>query len=137
MPNIKLHEIGVGWIQETMAQIFTTAVLNYIKSYPSGTDWESSWIFHVRVPHNILHHKLGLTFYTNIKSLQFSQMNYFRRTENQYDERNHEKCHVFLLQKQEVLWWIGKIFPFGWKRFLFYNSAKSTPPRVRKTIPWP
>ena len=38
------------------------AILNYNTRYHSSIDWEASRVFHGRVPHNILDHKLGITF---------------------------------------------------------------------------
>ena len=38
------------------------AILNYYTTYHSSIDFEPSRVFHGRVPHNILDHKLGLRF---------------------------------------------------------------------------
>ena len=42
------------------------AILNYNTTYHSSIDSEPSRLFHGRVPHNILGHKLGLRFNPNI-----------------------------------------------------------------------
>ena len=42
------------------------AILNYNTTYHSSIDCEPSRVFHGRVPHNILDHKLGLRFNPNI-----------------------------------------------------------------------
>ena len=42
------------------------AFLNYNTTYHSSIDCEPSRVFHCRVPHKILDHKLGLRFNTNI-----------------------------------------------------------------------
>ena len=41
------------------------AILNYNTTYQSSIDCEPSRVFHGRVPHNILDHKLGLRFNPN------------------------------------------------------------------------
>ena len=53
------------------------AILNYNTTYHPSIDCEPSRVFHGRVPHNILDHKLGLRFNPNINQLQISQKNYF------------------------------------------------------------
>ena len=52
------------------------AILNYNTTYHSSIDCEPSRVFHGRVPHNILDHKLGLRFNSTSHLLQILQKNY-------------------------------------------------------------
>ena len=54
-----------------------TAILNYNTTYHSGTDCQGSRVFHYRVPHNILDHKLGLRFNPNATPTTDFQKNYY------------------------------------------------------------
>ena len=51
-------------------------ILNYNTTYHSSIDCEPSRVFHGRVPHNILDHKLGLRFNPNITPTTDLQKNY-------------------------------------------------------------
>ena len=56
------------------------AILNYITTYHSSIDCELRRVFHDRVPHNILDHKLGLRFNPNIAATTDFPEELLRRT---------------------------------------------------------
>ena len=62
------------------------AILNYNTTYHSSIDCEPSRVFHGRVPHTILDHKLGLRFNTNIIPTTDFVEELLRRTKILYDK---------------------------------------------------
>ena len=62
------------------------AILNYNTTYHSSIDCEPSRVFHGRVPHNILDHKLGLQFNPNIAPTTDFAEKLLRRTQILYDK---------------------------------------------------
>ena len=62
------------------------AILNYNTTYHSSIDCEPSRVFHGRVPHNILDHKLGLRFNPNIAPTTDFAEELLRRTKILYDK---------------------------------------------------
>ena len=111
------------------------AILNYNTTYFSSIDCEPSRVFHGRVPHNILDHKLGLRFNHNIAPTTDFAEEILRRTKILYDKtKKNEKCHEVVHQIQEVLRQKSESFTFKRKRLLFPTPAKSRPPRVKNTV---
>ena len=106
------------------------AILNYNTTYQSSIDCEPSRVFHGRVPHNILDHKLGLRFNPNNTPTTSFAEELLRRTKILYD-----KTKKNVMQSQEVLRQESKSLTFKRKRLLLYTSAKSGPPRVKNTVP--
>ena len=61
------------------------AILNYNTTYHSNINCEPSRVFHGRVPHNILDHKLGLRFNPNAAPTTDFAEELLRRTKKLYD----------------------------------------------------
>ena len=78
------------------------AILNYNTTYHSSIDCEPSRVFHGRVPHNILDHKLGLRFNPNIAPTTDFAEELLRRTKNPI-RQNQEKRHAVIYQIQKIL----------------------------------
>ena len=109
------------------------AIPIYNTTYHSSMDCEPSRVFHGRVPHNILDHKLGLRFNPNITPTTNFAEELLRRTKILYD-KNQEKCHAVIYQIQKILRQKSKSFTLKRKRLLLNTLAKSGPPRVKNTI---
>ena len=62
------------------------AILNYNTTYHSSIDCEPRRVFHGRVPHNILDHKLGSRFNPNIAPTTHLAEELLRRTKILYDK---------------------------------------------------
>ena len=62
------------------------AILSYNTTYHSSIDFEPSRVFHGRVPHNILDHKLNLRFNPNIAPTTDFAEKLLRRTKILYDK---------------------------------------------------
>ena len=62
------------------------AILNYNTTYHSSINCEPSRVFHGRLPHNILDHKLGLRFNPNIAPTTDFAEKLLRRTKLLYDK---------------------------------------------------
>ena len=62
------------------------AILNYNTTYHSSIDCEPSRVFHGRVPHNFLDHKLGLRFNPNIAPTTDFAEELLQRTKILYDK---------------------------------------------------
>ena len=68
------------------------AILNYNTTYHSIIDCEPSRLFHGRVPHNILDHKLGLRFNPNTAPITYFAEELLRRIKILYDKTNKTSC---------------------------------------------
>ena len=100
------------------------AILNYNTTYHSSFDCEPSRVFHGRVPHNILDHKLGLPFNPNIAPNTDFAREILRRTKILIDKRkkNVMQSHI---KKQKVLRQKSKSFANKRERLLLHTEAKS------------
>ena len=76
------------------------AILNYNTTYRSSIDCEPSIAFHGRVPHNILYHKLGLLFNTNIAPTTDFAEELLRRTKNLYDKTKKKFKQSYIKNKR-------------------------------------
>ena len=77
------------------------AILNHNMTYHSCIDCEPSRVFHGRVPHNILDHKLGLRFNPNIApitDLIAEELN--RRTKILYDKTKKNVMQSYIKYKK-------------------------------------
>ena len=110
------------------------ANLNYNTTYHSSIDCEPSRVFHGRVPHNILDHKLGFRFNPNNTPTTDFAEKLLRRTKIIYD-KTKKKRHAVIYQIQEVIRQKSESLTFTRKRILLYTSAKSGPPRVKDPVP--
>ena len=59
-------KMASGEYRKQRHKFLPIAVLNYNTTYHSSIDCEPSRVFHGRVPHNVLDHKLALQFHPNI-----------------------------------------------------------------------
>ena len=76
------------------------AILNYNTTYQSSIDCEPSRVFHGRVPHNILDHKLGLRFNPNITPTTDFEEELLRRTKILYDKTKKNFMQSFIKYKK-------------------------------------
>ena len=76
------------------------AVLNYNTTYHSSIDCEPSRVFHGRVPHNILDHKLGLRFNPNIAPTTDFAEELLRRTKILYDKTKKNVMQSYIKYKK-------------------------------------
>ena len=76
------------------------AILNYNTTYHSSIDCEPSRVFHGRVPHNILDHKLGLRFNPNIAPTTDFAEELLRRTKILYDKTKKNVMQSYIKYKK-------------------------------------
>ena len=76
------------------------AILNYNTTYESSIDCEPSRVFHGRVPHNILDHKLGLRFNPNIAPTTDFAEELLRRTKILYDKTKKNVMQSYIKYKK-------------------------------------
>ena len=76
------------------------AILNYNTTYHSSIDCEPSRVFHGRVPHNILDHKLGLRFNPNIAPTTDFAEELLRRTKILYDKTKKNVMQSYIKNKR-------------------------------------
>ena len=76
------------------------AILNYNTTYHSSIDCEPSRVFHGRVPHNILDHKLGLRFNPNITPTTDFAEELLRRTKILYDKTKKNVMQSYIKYKK-------------------------------------
>ena len=79
-------KMGSGDQRKNWHKSLPIAILNYNNTYHSSTDCEPSRVFHGRVPHNILDHKLGLRFNLNAGPTTHLAEVLLRRTKILYDK---------------------------------------------------
>ena len=76
------------------------AILNYNTTYHSSIDCEPSRVFHGRVPHNILDHKLGLRFNPNITPTTDFVEELLRRTKILYHKTKKNVMQSYIKYKK-------------------------------------
>ena len=76
------------------------AILNYNTTYHSSIDCEPSRVFHGRVPHNILDHKLGLRFNPNIAPTTDFAEELLRRAKILYDKTKENVMQSYIKYKR-------------------------------------
>ena len=76
------------------------AILNYNTTYHSSIDCEPSRVFHGRVPHNILDHKLGLRFNPNIAPTTDFAEELLRRTKFLYEKTKKNVMQSYIKYKR-------------------------------------
>ena len=76
------------------------AILNYNTTYHSSIDCEPSRVFHGRVPHNILDHKLGLPFNHNIAPTTDFAEEFLRRTKILYEKTKKNVMQSYINYKK-------------------------------------
>ena len=76
------------------------AILNYNTAYHSNIDCEPSRVFHGRVPHNILDHKLGLQYNANAAPTTDFAEELLRRTKILYDKTKKNVMQSYINYKR-------------------------------------
>ena len=76
------------------------AILNYNTTYHSSIDCEPSRVFHGRVPHNILDHKLGFRFNPSTAPTTDFAEELLRRTKNLYDKSKKNVIQSYIKYKR-------------------------------------
>ena len=76
------------------------AILNYITTYLSSIDCETSRVFHGGIPHNILDQKLGLRFNPNIAPTTDFAEELLRRTKILYDKTKKNVMQSYIKYKK-------------------------------------
>ena len=76
------------------------AILNYNTTYHSSIDCEPSGVFHSRVPHNILDHKLGLRFNPDAAPTTDFAEELLRRTKILYDKTKKNVMQSYIKYKR-------------------------------------
>ena len=76
------------------------AILNYNTTYHSSIDCEPSRVFHGRIPHNNLDHKLGLRFHPNITPTTDFAEELLRRTKILYDKTKKNVMQSYIKYKR-------------------------------------
>ena len=79
-------KMASGEYRKQWHKYLSIAILNYNTTYHSSIDCEPSRVFHGRVPHNILDHKLGLCSNPNIAPTTDFSAELLRRTKILYDK---------------------------------------------------
>ena len=79
-------EMASGEYRKQWHKSLPIAILNYNTTYRSSIDCEPSRVFHGRVPHNILDHKLCLRFNPNTAPTTDFTEELLRRTKIPYDK---------------------------------------------------
>ena len=127
-------KMASGEYRKQWHKFLPMAILNYNTTYHSSINCEPSRIFHGRVPHNILDHKLGLRFNPNTEpTTDFAEI-LLRRTKILYDETKKNLIQSYIKYKKYYDK-KAKTSPLKEKSLLLYTSAKSGPPRVKNTVP--
>ena len=75
------------------------AILNINTTYHPSIDCEPNRVLHVRVPHNILDHKLGLTLNPDIAPTTDFAEKLLRRTKTLYDKTKKMSCSLTSIQE--------------------------------------
>ena len=125
------------------------AIFNYNTTYHSSIDCEISRIFHGRVPHNILDHKLGLRFNPNTAPTTDFAEELLRRTKILYDKSKkifmqlYIKYKKFYDKKAKASTFKGKDYCFilqpkvdhQWSKIPFRDFRWVSPYLVQKVLP--
>ena len=93
-------KIASGEYRKQWQKYLTLAILNYNTTYHSSIDCEQSRVFHGRVPHNILDHKLGLRLNPNTATTTDFAEELLRRTQNLYDKTKKNVMQSYIRYKK-------------------------------------
>ena len=93
-------KMASGEYKKQWHKFLPIAILNYNTTYHSSIDCEPSRVFHGRVPHNILDHKLGLRFNPNIAPTTNFAEELLRRTKILYDETKKNVLQSYIKYKR-------------------------------------
>ena len=107
-------------------------ILNYNMTYQSSIDCELRRVFHGRVPHNILNHKLGLRFNPNVTTTKEFAEELLHRTKILLDKTIENIMQSYIIYER---YYDQKAEDSLLKeRLPLHTSAKSQPSRVKNTI---
>ena len=93
-------KLASGEYRKQWHKYLPIAILNYNTTYHSSIDCEPSRVFHGRVPHNILDHKLGLRFNPNIALTTDFAEELLRRTKTLYDNTKKNVMQSYIKNKR-------------------------------------
>ena len=93
-------KVASGEFRKQWHKYLPIAILNYNTTYHSGIDCEPSRVFHGRVPHNILDHKLGLRYNPNIAPTTDFAEELLRRTKILYDKTKKNVMQSYIKYKR-------------------------------------
>ena len=88
-------KVASGEYRKPRPKYLPIAIVNYNTTYHSSIDCEPGRVFHGRVPHNILDHRLGLQFNPNITPTMDFVDDLLRRTEILYAKTIKNVMHSF------------------------------------------
>ena len=101
------------------------AILNYSIAYHSSINCQPSRMFHGRVPHNFLDHKLGLRFNPNIAPTTDFAQELLRRTKFLYDKTEKNVIHLYIKYKKYSDKKKAKTSPLKQKDYCFILQPKA------------
>ena len=93
-------KMATGEYRKQWFKYLPIAILNYNTTYHSSIDCEPSRVFHGRVPHNILDHKLGLRLNPNIAPTTDFAEELLQRTKTLYDETKKNVMQSYIKYKR-------------------------------------
>ena len=93
-------KMASGEYRKQWHKYLPVAILNYNTTYHSSIDCEPSRVFHGRVPHNILDHKLGLCFSPNIAPTTDFAEELLRTTKIPYDKTKKNVLQIYIKDKK-------------------------------------
>ena len=93
-------KMASGKYREQWHKYLPIAILNYNTTYHSSIDCEPSRVFHGRVPHNTLDHKIGLRFNPNIAPTTDFAEELLRRTKILYDKTKKNVMQSYIKYKK-------------------------------------
>ena len=92
-------KMASGEYRKQWHKFLPIAIPNYNTTYHSSIDCEPSRVFHGRVPHNILDHKLGLRFNPNVTPTTDFAEELLRRTKILYDKTKKNVMQSYIKYK--------------------------------------
>ena len=93
-------KMASGEYRKQWHKFLPNAILNYKTTYHFSIDCEPSRVFHGRVPHNILDHKLDLRFNRNITPTTDFVEKLLRRTKLLYDKTKKNVMQSYIKHKK-------------------------------------
>ena len=93
-------KMASGEYRKHWQEFLPIAILNYNTTFQSSINCEPSRVFHGRVPHNILDHKLGLRYNPNIAPTTDFAEELLRRTKILYDKTKKKVMQMYIKYKR-------------------------------------
>ena len=117
-------KMALGEYRKQGHKYLPIAILNYNTPYLSNIDCEPSRVFHGRVPHNILDHKLGLRFNPNAAPTTHFAEELPRRTKILYDKTMKNVMQSYIKYKR-YYYKKAKASPLKEKDYCFILQSKA------------